>query len=148
VLYRGADILILDEPTAVLTPQETEKLFNVLRRMKEAGKAIIIITHKLNEVMELSDRVSVLRKGEYIGSVNTSETTEKELTEMMVGKKISLNIDRAEPKDAEVRLEISSLNCVNREGTTVLDNVSFEAKSGEILGIAGIAGSGNDRTRS
>lgn len=142
VLYRGADILILDEPTAVLTPQETQKLFEVLKRMRDAGKAIIIITHKLNEVMALSDRVSVLRKGEYIGSVNTSETSEKELTEMMVGKKISLNIDRTEPKDSEVRLAISNINCKNREGTTVLNNVSFEAKSGEILGVAGIAGSG------
>ena len=88
VLYRGANILILDEPTAVLTPQEIRKLFDVLRKMKEDDKAIIIITHKLNEVMEISDRVSVLRKGEYIGTVNTAETNYKELTEMMVGKKV------------------------------------------------------------
>ena len=142
VLYRGADILILDEPTAVLTPQETEKLFDVLRRMRDDGKAIIIITHKLHEVMELSDRVSVLRKGEYIGTVNTAETTEAQLTEMMVGKKVSLNIERTEPQNCEDRLVISSVNCVNREGVKVLDNVSFTARSGEILGIAGIAGSG------
>ena len=142
VLYRGADILILDEPTAVLTPQETEKLFDVLRRMRDDGKAIIIITHKLHEVMELSDRVSVLRKGEYIGTVNTAETTEAQLTEMMVGKKISLNIERTEPQNCEDRLVISNVNCVNREGVKVLDNVSFTARSGEILGIAGIAGSG------
>ena len=142
VLYRGADILILDEPTAVLTPQETQKLFNVLRRMRDDGKSIIIITHKMHEVLALSDRVSVLRKGEYIGTVNTKETGESELTEMMVGKKIALNIERSEPKDPEVRLEIKNLNCINREGVQVLKDISFEARSGEILGIAGIAGSG------
>lgn len=142
VLYRGADILILDEPTAVLTPQETQKLFAVLRRMREDGKAIIIITHKLHEVLSLSDRVSVLRKGEYIGTVETAETNEAELTEMMVGKKISLDIERSEPKDPQDRLVVKNINCMNREGVKVLDNVSFTARSGEILGIAGIAGSG------
>lgn len=142
VLYRGADILILDEPTAVLTPQETQKLFAVLRRMREDGKAIIIITHKLHEVLSLSDRVSVLRKGEYIGTVETAETNEAQLTEMMVGKKISLDIERSEPKDPQDRLVVRNINCMNREGVKVLDNVSFTAKSGEILGIAGIAGSG------
>ncbi len=142
VLYRGADILILDEPTAVLTPQETEKLFAILRRMRDAGKCIIIITHKLHEVMSLSDRVSVLRKGEYVGTVNTAETTESELTEMMVGKKVSLNIERSEVKNPEDRLVVQGLNCFNREGAQVLHDISFTAKSGEILGIAGIAGSG------
>ena len=142
VLYRGADILILDEPTAVLTPQETQKLFAVLRRMREDGKAIIIITHKLHEVLSLSDRVSVLRKGEYIGTVETDKTNEAELTEMMVGKKISLNIERSEPKNPQDRLVVKNINCMNREGVKVLDNVSFTARSGEILGIAGIAGSG------
>lgn len=142
VLFRGADILILDEPTAVLTPQETRKLFDVLRRMRDAGKAIIIITHKLHEVLSLSDRVAVLRKGEYIGTVETAKTNEAELTEMMVGKKISLNIHRSEPKKPTDRLIIEGISCLNREGVKVLDNVSFEAKAGEILGIAGIAGSG------
>ena len=142
VLYRGADILILDEPTAVLTPQETLKLFDVLRRMRDDGKAIIIITHKLHEVLSLSDRVSVLRKGEYIGTVKTAETNESELTEMMVGKKISLNIDRSEPVDLVDRLIVKDINCINREGVKLLDNISFTARSGEILGIAGIAGSG------
>ena len=142
VLYRGADILILDEPTAVLTPQETQKLFAILRRMRDDGKAIIIITHKLHEVLSLSDRVSVLRKGEYIGTVNTAETNESELTEMMVGKKISLNIDRSETQNPEERLVVSGLNCINRDGVKVLNDVSFTAYSGEILGIAGIAGSG------
>jgi len=142
VLYRGADILILDEPTAVLTPQETEKLFKVLRRMRDDGKCIIIITHKLHEVLSLSDRVSVLRKGEYVGTVETAATSEAELTEMMVGKKISLNIHRSEPKGCEDRLTVENINCVSREGVKLLNSVSFTAKSGEILGIAGIAGSG------
>ncbi len=142
VLYRGADILILDEPTAVLTPQETEKLFNVLRRMRDDGKCIIIITHKLHEVLSLSDRVSVLRKGEYVGTVQTSETNESELTEMMVGQKVELNIHRSEPKDPQDRLVVKNISCVDRQGVTVLDNISFTARSGEILGIAGIAGSG------
>ena len=142
VLYRGADILILDEPTAVLTPQETVKLFKVLRNMRESGKAIIIITHKLHEVLSLSDNVAVLRKGEYIGTVKTSETNESELTEMMVGKKISLNIERSEPVNCSDRLVVQNINCISREGVKLLDNVSFSARSGEILGIAGIAGSG------
>jgi len=142
VLYRGADILILDEPTAVLTPQETQKLFAVLRKMREDGKTIIIITHKLHEVLSLSDKVAVLRKGEYVGTVITAETSESELTEMMVGTKVSLNIQRDEPVGAEDRLVVGNLRCINREGITVLDDVSFAAKSGEILGIAGIAGSG------
>lgn len=142
VLYRGADILILDEPTAVLTPQEIKKLFSILRRMRDDGKAIVIITHKLNEVMALSDRVSVLRKCEYIGTVNTYETSESELTEMMVGKKISLNIERSEPENPQDRLVIKDINCFSRDGAALLKNVSFTVRSGEILGIAGIAGSG------
>ena len=142
VLYRGADILILDEPTAVLTPQETDRLFEVLRRMRDDGKAIVIITHKLHEVLSLSDKVAVLRKGEYIGTVNTADTNESELTEMMVGKKVALNIRREEPKDPEVRLEVNGVNCFRRDGVQVLHDVSFAARSGEILGIAGISGSG------
>ncbi len=142
VLYKGADILILDEPTAVLTPQETQKLFAVLRKMKENGKSIIIITHKLHEVLSLSDKVAVLRKGEYIGTVETKNTNEAELTEMMVGQKVELNIGRTEPHDCENRLEVLNINCVNRDGVKVLDNITFTARSGEILGIAGIAGSG------
>ncbi len=142
VLYKGADILILDEPTAVLTPQETQKLFAVLRKMKESGKSIIIITHKLHEVLSLSDKVAVLRKGEYIGTVETKNTNEAELTEMMVGQKVELNIGRTEPENCENRLEVLNISCINREGVKVLDNISFTARSGEILGIAGIAGSG------
>ena len=110
--------------------------------MRESGKAIIIITHKLHEVLSLSDNVAVLRKGEYIGTVKTSETNEAELTEMMVGKKISLNIERSEVKDPADRLIIDNINCISRDGVKLLDNISFTARSGEILGIAGIAGSG------
>ncbi len=142
VLYRGADILILDEPTAVLTPQEIKKLFAVMRKMKEDGKSIIIITHKLNEVLEISDKVSVLRKGEYIGTVETVDATESSLTEMMVGEKIALNIDRSLPKDPEYRLIVNNLKVTSRDGIKVLKGVSFAAKSGEILGVAGVAGSG------
>lgn len=142
VLYRGADILILDEPTAVLTPQETEKLFHVLRNMKADGKSIIIITHKLNEVLEISDRVSVLRKGENIGTVNTADAVVETLTEMMVGEKINLDINRTEVENQEERLDIHDVVCRNKEGIEVLKNISFKAYSGEILGIAGISGSG------
>ena len=142
VLYRGADILILDEPTAVLTPQEIRSLFKVLSAMRDDGKSIIIITHKLNEVMEISDRVTVLRKGDHIATVNTSETSEKELTEMMVGEKIDLNINRTEPINSKIRLSVSGLTVKSPDGFNVVDNVSFEAFGGEILGIAGIAGSG------
>ncbi|MBQ8747458.1 MAG: ABC transporter ATP-binding protein [Clostridia bacterium] len=142
VLYRGADILILDEPSAVLTPQETDRLFEILSRMREDGKSILIITHKLHEVMSISDRVAVLRKGEHIATVETASTSPAELTEMMVGKKVELNIDRPEPKNVTDRLEVKGLSLTNPEGIKVLDNISFVARSGEILGIAGIAGSG------
>ena len=142
VLYRGADILILDEPTAVLTPQETEKLFAVLRRMRDDGKSIIIITHKMHEVLSISDRVDVLRKGEHIATVDTCGTNENELTEMMMGKKISLNIERSDPHDTCDRLIVKNINSTDSDGIKKLDNISFTAKAGEILGIAGIAGSG------
>ena len=142
VLYRGADILILDEPTAVLTPQETRKLFDVLRKMREDGKSIIIITHKLNEVLEISDRVTILRKGELVGTVDTKEATEQSLTEMMVGQKIELNIHRDQPENVKERLVIEDLSVIKKDGTVALDNVQFTAYGGEILGIAGISGCG------
>lgn len=142
VLYRGANILILDEPTAVLTPQETEKLFHIIKAMKEDGKAIILITHKLNEVMAVSDVVAVLRKGKHIRTVKTSETTAQELTEMMVGRAVNLNIKRTDPVDPKPRLTVAELTCRDSEGISKLDNVGFIAYGGEILGIAGIAGSG------
>ena len=142
VIYRGAEILILDEPTAVLTPQESGKLFDILRKMREDGKSIIIITHKLHEVLSISDRVAVLRRGEHIATVNTAETNESELTEMMVGKKVTLNIARSEPVNPRLRLSVKGVTGTDADGIKVLDNVSFSVNSGEILGIAGIAGSG------
>ena len=142
VLYRGADILILDEPTAVLTPQETEKLFDVLRNMRKDGKSIIIITHKLHEVLEISDRVAILRKGKHVSTIKTSEADEQMLTEAMMGSKVDLNITREEPKNPKERLDVENLTVIKKDGTKALDNVSFKAYGGEILGIAGIAGSG------
>ncbi len=142
VLYRGADILILDEPTAVLTPQETEKLFAVLRKMRDDGKSILIITHKLHEVLSISDRVTVLRKGEHIATLETAKTNEAELTEMMVGKKVTLNIDRPLPENPTDRLKVENVSVADEDGRKILDNISFTARSGEILGVAGIAGSG------
>ncbi len=142
VLYRGANILILDEPTAVLTPQETDRLFAVLRNMRSDGKAIVIITHKMHEVEAISDRVAVLRRGRFVGDMITKETTAQEMTNMMVGHVVSLNIDRPEPQNPQTRLEVLHLTVRNEEGTLKLDDVSFTVNSGEILGIAGIAGSG------
>ena len=142
VLYRGADILILDEPTAVLTPQETERLFAVIRNMKADGKAVIIITHKLHEVLSISDRVAILRKGEYVGDIATKNATESILTEMMVGEKVVLNIDRPVPENPVRRLAIRGLTVVGPEGNHVLDNADFDVFGGEILGIAGISGNG------
>ena len=142
VLYRGADILILDEPTAVLTVQETAKLFDVLRRMKAEGHAIIIITHKLNEVLEISDRVSILRKGEYITTVDTAQTDEQQLTEFMVGHKVDLNIERPVVEKTRPLLEIRDLTIRSDEGAVAIDQVNFYIRGGEILGVAGIAGCG------
>ncbi len=141
-LYRGADILILDEPTAVLTPQEIRRLFAILRNMKDDGKSIVIITHKLNEVMEISDRISVLRKGENVGTVKKEDTNEQQLTEMMVGEKVTLDIARDFVEEKAKRLEVKHLSVRNIEGKKVVDDVSFDLYSGEILGIAGISGSG------
>lgn len=142
VLYRGAEILILDEPTAVLTPQETDKLFAVLRNMRDDGKAVVIITHKLHEVEELSDRVVTLRRGKFVGDVPTKDTNAAEMTNMMVGRSVSLNIDRPEPKDPKPRLAVEGLTVKDTDGIVKLSNVSFTANSGEILGIAGISGCG------
>jgi simple sugar transport system ATP-binding protein len=142
VLYRGADVLILDEPTAVLTPLETEKLFAVMRNMRTDGKSLVIITHKLHEVMEISDRVAVLRRGRFIGDIATRDTNPQQLTNMMVGRAVSLNINRSEPKNTLERLIVKNLTVVDSDGVKRLDNVSFTAFSGEILGVAGITGSG------
>ena len=142
VLYRGADILILDEPTAVLTPQETDKLFQIMRNMKADGKSLIIITHKLHEVLSVSDRVAVLRKGEYIGDVLTKDADQQSLTDMMVGHTVTLNIDRPDPVNVTPRLEINGLTVYDELGVKRLSDVSFTINAGEVLGIAGIAGSG------
>lgn len=142
VLYRGADILILDEPTAVLTPQETDKLFTILRNMRDAGKAIVIITHKLHEVESLSDRVAILRKGAFVGDTPTSMTNAAEMTNMMVGHPVSLNIERPQPKNVVPRLKVEGLTVRDIDGIVKLSDVSFTANSGEILGIAGISGCG------
>ena len=142
VLYRGADILILDEPTAVLTPQETEKLFAVLRNMRDAGKAIVIITHKMHEVEELSDRVAILRHGQFVGDMLTAKTNAQEMTNMMVGRPVILNIERPDPVNPKPRVEVKNLTVRDMEGTLKLEDVSFTINSGEILGIAGISGCG------
>lgn len=142
VLFYGAKTIILDEPTAVLTVQETKKLFDVLRKMKEDGHSIIIITHKLNEVMEISDRVAILRKGEYIDTVVTKETNENQLTELMMGRKVDLNIDRPIIEKTKPLLEIRDLVIKSDEGSKAIDGANFYIRGGEILGVAGIAGSG------
>ena len=142
VLYRGADILILDEPTAVLTPQEADKLFAVLRNMRDDGKAIVIITHKMHEVESLSDRVAVLRHGQFVGELITAETNAQEMTNMMVGHATTLNIVRPDPVNPKPRVEVKGLTVRSEDGILKLDDVSFTAYSGEILGIAGISGSG------
>ena len=141
-LFRNVDILILDEPTAVLTPQEIRHLFEVVKNMRKNGKSIVIITHKLNEVMEISDRVAIFRKGEHIATVETKKTSIKELTDMMVGAKVDLEINRTEPVDVADRLFVNNISVRNNDGQLAVKDVSFIARSGEILGIAGISGSG------
>ena len=142
VLYRGVDTLVLDEPTAVLTPQEITHLFDIIRNMKKDGKTIIIITHKLNEVLEISDSVAVLRKGEFIEKIDTKECTEALLAELMVGKQIDLDIHRSDIPNTGVRLEIKNLSANNIEGREILHDISFDVYGSEILGIAAISGSG------
>mgnify|MGYP000740654800 CR=1 FL=1 len=141
-IMESPDILILDEPTAVLTPQETDKLFAVMRNMKNDGKSLIIITHKLHEVLDVSDRVAVLRKGEYIGDVMTKDANQQSLTDMMVGHSVTLNINRPDPVNVTPRLEVKDLTVYDELGVKRLDNVTFTINAGEVLGIAGIAGSG------
>lgn len=142
VLYRGADILILDEPTTVFTPQEAKKLFKIMNRMKENGCAVIFITHKMEEVMEVSDRITVLRKGETIKTVEKNNTSPEELAELMVGHSVDLSIDRKEPLNSKIVLEVKRLSVLNEDNLEALSNINFNLKGGEILGIAGIANSG------
>jgi ABC-type uncharacterized transport system ATPase subunit len=142
VLYRGANILILDEPTAVLTPQEIEKLFNILRNLARNGCAIIIITHKLNEVMAISDRVTVLRQGESVQTLETANTNIRQLTELMVGRPVDLSIEKVNVKKGKLLLSVRNLTAIGEHNVPVLDNISFDLFEGEILGVAGVAGSG------
>ena len=142
VLYRGADILILDEPTAVLTPQEANRLFAVLRNMRDDGKAVVIITHKLHEVLDVSDRVAILRRGCFVGDMLTKNTNAREMTNMMVGHAVTLNIERRQPVDPQPRLIVEDLTVRDGDGVVRLDGASFTLCSGEVLGVAGISGSG------
>lgn len=141
-LYRGAKVLILDEPTAVLTPQETVRLFKIMRRMKEQDCAVIFISHKMNEVMEIADRITVLRKGHTIDTLNKQETNPQDLTELMVGRPVDLSIKRTERVSDKKVLFVKDLRAVNEEGIEVLKGLTFNLGAGEILGVAGIAGSG------
>ena len=142
MLYRGARILILDEPTAVLTPQEADRLFDILRNMRDDGCSIIIITHKLQEVLALSDRVAILRNGQYIDTVETAQANVQSLSEMMVGAKVDLNIERPKPENVKPSLIIDGINYKDKENIKTLDDVDLTVNTGEILGIAGISGSG------
>lgn len=141
-LYRGAEILILDEPTAVLTPQETVKLFEILKPLKEDGKSIIFISHKLNEVMEISDRITVMRHGQYINTVNTEETSMAEIAKMMVGREVFLNIAKKDSKPGKVLLSVEDAWVPGERELSKLKGISLEVKEGEILGIAGVDGNG------
>jgi len=140
-LYRQADILILDEPTGVLTPSEADQLFRILERLREEGKTIVLITHKLREIMEITDTVSVMRRGEMTNTVKTSETSPAQLAEMMVGRKVLLRVEKAPANPGEVVLQVENLR-VSHGGVERVKGVSFEIRRGEILGIAGVAGNG------
>ena len=141
-LYRGAEILIFDEPTAVLTPQETEELFEVMRRLKEAGKTMIFISHKLNEVMEISDNITVMRLGKVTANLKTSETNEVEIARAMVGREVVLRIEKPPHKPKEVVFETENLWVKDNRGLDAVRGVSLKVRAGEIVGIAGVAGNG------
>ncbi len=143
-LYRGARILVLDEPTAVLTPQETREIFGVLRRLKAEGTSIIFITHKLDEVLEIADRITVIRRGRVVGQRRPAETTEEELAELMVGREVSLVVDRGVSHPGEVVLRVEGLRVKDDRGNEAVRGVDFEIRGGEIFGIAGVAGNGQD----
>jgi len=141
-LFRHARLLILDEPTAVLTPLEVEEFFTILRRMREQGKTVIIITHKLSEVLAISDEVTVMRDGKVVGRVQTKETNAAELARMMVGREVLLRVEKPEPKVGEPALTVSNLSVAKRDGSKPLNDVSFQVRKGEIVGIAGVEGNG------
>src|SRR4029079_10124596 len=141
-LYRGADILILDEPTAVLTPPEADALFLLLRALKEQGKTVILITHKLREIMAVTDRVSVMRRGEMVATVETANTSPPELAELMVGRRVLLRVEKAEKTPGTPLLEVDNLSVVDSRGVLRVANASFTVRAGEIVGIAGVSGNG------
>ncbi|MBW8321677.1 MAG: ABC transporter ATP-binding protein, partial [Rhizobium sp.] len=141
-MYRGAEILILDEPTGVLTPAEADHLFKILRVLRDQGKTVILITHKLREIMAITDTVSVMRRGEIVATRTTSETSVEELAELMVGRRVLLHVDKGDSKPGDVFLSVRNLTVKDNRGVTMVDNVSFDVRSGEILGIAGVAGNG------
>ncbi|MDN2579660.1 ABC transporter ATP-binding protein [Aquibium sp. ELW1220] len=141
-LYRGAEILILDEPTGVLTPAEADHLFRILRMLKDEGKTVVLITHKLREIMAVTDNVSVMRQGTIVATRKTAETTVEELAELMVGRRVLLHVEKGEPKPAEVKLSVKNLTVKDSRGVTMVSDVSFDVRAGEIVGIAGVAGNG------
>jgi simple sugar transport system ATP-binding protein len=141
-LYRHARCLILDEPTAVLTPLEVEEFFTILRRMREQGKTVIIITHKLSEVLAISDEVTVMRDGKVVGGVQTKETDATELARMMVGREVLLRVEKPEPKIGEPQIILKNLTVTARDGSKPVNDISFEVRRGEIVGIAGVEGNG------
>ena len=144
-LYRGADILILDEPTGVLTPAEANHLFRILQTLREQGKTILLITHKLREIMAVTDEVSVMRRGEMVASRRTAETSVEELAELMVGRSVLLKVDKAPAIPRDVKLSVRDLTVTDSRGITVVDRVSFDVRAGEIVGIAGVAGNGQSQ---
>jgi simple sugar transport system ATP-binding protein len=141
-LYRGADILILDEPTGVLTPAEADHLFKILGVLRDQGKTVILITHKLREIMAITDTVSVMRRGEIVATRKTAETTVEELAELMVGRRVLLHVDKQPANPGEIYLSVRNLTVKDSRGVVMVDNVSFDVRSGEIVGIAGVAGNG------
>jgi len=141
-LYRGAEILILDEPTGVLTPAEADHLFRILKQLKEQGKTIVLITHKLREIMAITDTVSVMRQGTMVATRVTKETTVGELAELMVGRRVLLRVEKGESEAGAIKLSVKNLTVKDSRGVTMVDNVSFDVRGGEIVGIAGVAGNG------
>ncbi|MCO5057201.1 MAG: ABC transporter ATP-binding protein [Rhizobiaceae bacterium] len=141
-LYRGADILILDEPTGVLTPAEADHLFRILGQLKDEGKTVVLITHKLREIMAITDTVSVMRQGTMVATRTTSETSVEELAELMVGRRVLLHVEKGEAKPGEIKLSVRNLTVRDSRGVTMVKGVSFDVRAGEIVGIAGVAGNG------